>query len=257
MAHSDSLKNLKPRWKPGQSGNPAGRPPGKTWKQVLSELGEAKKEELREVAYQMALQGSVPALDWLVKHSGESGAGGGTQVNIGTTAFTIKIGVPGEEDELETGEDDVVVEEPLMLPTPATAHDPAIVTVIAPDPESAEADEEEALTEALSILADEPATALPASIQELVAGPASSDPDVVYRLAQQAASDAYIKACEGADRKTALAADVIYQAALQRANNAHNRALMKAARDARAQATKDVADPPSKQDKYLDRHGWV
>ena len=65
-------KNLRPRWKKGESGNPAGRPRGKTWKVVLSELEESKKEELREVAYRMALNGCIPALDWLVKHSGET-----------------------------------------------------------------------------------------------------------------------------------------------------------------------------------------
>lgn len=160
------------QFKPGQSGNPAGRPRGKTWKQVLSELEENKKEELREVAYAMALKGSVPALDWLVKHSGESGAGPGVQVGVETKSFTIQIAVPTDDDVLVGGDDEEALAEPLILPAP----DVEGIEVVEDELGADEEEEIAALAEATSILADEPDAGLPDSVWALIAA-AHASPD--------------------------------------------------------------------------------
>jgi len=238
-------ENLIPhRYPKGVSGNKAGRPVGPTLRQLLRDTATREKQEIIDALIALAKAGNTKAAGLVLRYSDDPATFG---LELTTTEFTIKIGVPGEEeDDAVEGTEDDTETEPLALPMPLPTHDQAVVPVLAPDLEIeagvAEADEEEEIT----TLAEEPAKemTLPA------------DPDAVYRQAQQAAGDAYIAACEGANRQTSLAADVIYQAALQKANNAHNKALLKAAKVA-AQATKDAADPPSKQDKHLASHGWV
>lgn len=66
MPSEKSLANLKP-WKPGQSGNPAGRPPTMSWRERLVEqLSENEEENLKravKVLIQLALAGDVSALN--------------------------------------------------------------------------------------------------------------------------------------------------------------------------------------------------
>lgn len=62
-----SSEHLKPfAWKPGQSGNPGGRPPGPTATTVLREMLEANDgEKLREIAkvlLSLAMTGDIKAI---------------------------------------------------------------------------------------------------------------------------------------------------------------------------------------------------
>ncbi|KKN68938.1 hypothetical protein LCGC14_0445950 [marine sediment metagenome] len=89
-----SLENLKP-FQPGQSGNPKGRAKGKTLRQLLRDVAEAKKRKLIEAMYKKALRGDPKAAEWIAKHSQE---GAGSAV-IETKDFTVTLEPSTDEDE--------------------------------------------------------------------------------------------------------------------------------------------------------------
>lgn len=63
------------RWKPGESGNPAGRPRrGETFKDTLQRIGEVRSDDARtkrelicERVYNLALEGVPWAVQWIVE----------------------------------------------------------------------------------------------------------------------------------------------------------------------------------------------
>lgn len=55
----NSLANLRPRWLPGQSGNPKGRTPDS----VTTLLKEKDKQAVADKLYQLALDGDMKAID--------------------------------------------------------------------------------------------------------------------------------------------------------------------------------------------------
>ena len=82
-------------FKPGQSGNLAGRPKGKSLRQLLQALSNKTKYEIVLAMVDKAKHGDVKAAEWVAKWGSEPTAAG---LEIATREFSIKIGVPNEEE---------------------------------------------------------------------------------------------------------------------------------------------------------------
>jgi len=82
----------------GKSGNPAGRPKGKSFRQLLREMAPSKKKAVLDVALALALEGNVRAMELLIKWSEDPAS-----LAVLTDAFTIILGHP--RDEVEEDDD--------------------------------------------------------------------------------------------------------------------------------------------------------
>lgn len=85
-------------FKPGQSGNLAGRPKGKSLRQLLQALSNKTKYEIVLAMVDKAKHGDVRASEWIAKWGSEPTVAG---LEIATREFSIRIGVPNQEDETE------------------------------------------------------------------------------------------------------------------------------------------------------------
>jgi hypothetical protein len=96
---NSGAKNLKPFPK-GTSGNPKGRPPGKSIRQLLKAATEAKNKAIVDKMMAMAAAGSERAAEWCAKWQSDPTS---KLLEIATSTFTIKIGMP---EQAETGDED-------------------------------------------------------------------------------------------------------------------------------------------------------
>ena len=91
MAGSEKQKKNTPKtaWKPGQSGNPKGRPPkGDTMTEAL--MGKVDKDAVAAKLYEMAMDGDIAALKYIYdrvdgkpRESVDLNHSGGVSVTIG------------------------------------------------------------------------------------------------------------------------------------------------------------------------------
>jgi len=228
-----SLANLRPPKKGEPSRNPAGRPPGKPWHTILAELEEEKKIALRDAAYACAMRGDASAREWIVKHSREGASMGSVDVDIQTREFTFTISRPSDDD--AEREDDDALEGELVEDLPELVEE-EMAGALPPTP-------------VVSPI-DVPVVLMP-SIKPVVkaARKRSSkylSPSDEYRHAMTAAA---LIDDVGERHEAERAADRVFQAANRAAQAARVAAEVaeKAAEAARA----------TKQDRYLDTHGWV
>ena len=99
---SKSTTAKKLRGRPFEVGHPGmgGRPrKGNSWADVLKSLPVGDKRALREAARDYALNGDARWAEWLVKHSGESGAneGKGGEVNVNVAVGVSLTWADGRE----------------------------------------------------------------------------------------------------------------------------------------------------------------
>jgi hypothetical protein len=62
-----NLQNLKPPWKKGQSGNPKGRPPGKSYSGLLRYVSTRDKLAIVQKMVELAMRGNIGAANWIAK----------------------------------------------------------------------------------------------------------------------------------------------------------------------------------------------
>jgi len=88
MANEQNLKHFKP----GQSGNPKGRPPGRSLRQLVRETADVDKLAIVEKAIALAKAGNMSAMAWFARLDVDK------TDELTTTEFTIRISHPQEDD---------------------------------------------------------------------------------------------------------------------------------------------------------------